>query len=500
MDYRQLAYQTAQRYGIDPDLFVRQIQAESSFRPDAVSSAGAIGLGQLMPSTAKELGVDPNDPVQNLEGAARYMRQQLDRFGDPALALAAYNAGPDRVVKANGIPNIKETQNYVAKILGGRGGAAMNQQPQQSQGLLGGLLGGQGIGSALGLSEDLADKLAIAVMAGTGDPRLTPLVQQRAAGMQERKKEAKRSEQTNKTIEFLRQRGRDDLAQALLTGVVDPSSAVQAAIAKPEEKTYQYQALARDLLNQGIAKTEKEALQMALSQTKASTTVNVGPTGIDYGKPPPDMAWRRDATGNVMIDKNGAPIAVPISGTDLAQKIKSADAAKKKGEKAQEVAQTTVSRGVKDALAIMESKGFLDIFPEAGTVGKFLADYTWNQEARDLRRTLQSLQANTAFTRLQEMRDASKTGGALGNVSNVELGLLMSSYGSLAQDLSPDRLRTNLKNIERIMGKIEEDPVARAFYEDGVDLRGSDIDAQVKAGKSSNIVIEYDSEGKRIDR
>ena len=98
------------------------------------------------------------------------------------------------------------------------------------------------------------------------------------------------------------------------------------------------------------------------------------------------------------------------------------------------------------------------------------------------------------------MRDASKTGGALGNVSNVELGLLMSSYGSLAQDLSPDRLRTNLKNIERIMGKIEEDPVARAFYEDGVDLRGSDIDAQVKAGKSSNIVIEYDSEGKRIDR
>ena len=206
MDYRQLAYQTAQRYGIDPDLFVRQIQAESSFRPDAVSSAGAIGLGQLMPGTAKELGVDPNDPVQNLEGAARYMRQQLDRFGDPALALAAYNAGPDRVAKANGIPNIKETQNYVAKILGGKGGAAMNQQPQQSQGLLGGLLGGQGIGSALGLSEDLADKLAIAVMAGTGDPRLTPLVQQRAASMQERKEDAKEQRRVNKSLEYLKQR------------------------------------------------------------------------------------------------------------------------------------------------------------------------------------------------------------------------------------------------------------------------------------------------------
>ena len=160
MDYRQLAYQTAQKYGIDPDLFVRQIQAESAFRPDAVSSAGAIGLGQLMPATAKELGVDPTDPAQNLEGAARYMKQQLDRFGDPALALAAYNAGPSRVAKANGVPNITETQNYVAKILGGKGGAAMAQEPQQQpQGLLGGLLGGQGIGCLLYTSPSPRDGL-----------------------------------------------------------------------------------------------------------------------------------------------------------------------------------------------------------------------------------------------------------------------------------------------------------------------------------------------------
>ena len=320
----------------------------------------------------------------------------------------------------------------------------------------------------------------------------------------------------NRTVNMLEQAGQTELANLVKAGTLDAKSAASQMFQLAAEerqferqkelaglkapKTYQYQALMKDLLDQGIASTEKEALQMALSQTKAGTTVNVGPTGIDYGKPPPDMAWRRDATGSVMIDKNGAPIAVPISGTDLAQKIQSADSAKKKAEKAQEVAQTTVSRGVKDALAIMESKGFLDIFPEAGTVGKFLADYTWNQEARDLRRTLQSLQANTAFTRLQEMRDASKTGGALGNVSNVELELLMSSYGSLAQDLSPDRLQKNLKNIEKIMGLIEVDPVARAFYEEGVDLRGTDIDAQVKAGKSSNIVIEYDSEGKRVDR
>jgi hypothetical protein len=206
MDYRQLAYQTAQKYGIDPDLFVRQIQAESAFRPDAVSSAGAIGLGQLMPATAKELGVDPTDPVQNLEGAARYMKQQLDRFGDPALALAAYNAGPSRVAKAGGVPNITETQNYVAKILGGKGGAAMAQEPQKPQGLLGGLLGGQGIGERLGLSPEFSDKLAMAVMAGSGDARLQPLIAQRAASMKERKAEAKEQRQRNKSLEYLKQR------------------------------------------------------------------------------------------------------------------------------------------------------------------------------------------------------------------------------------------------------------------------------------------------------
>ena len=118
MDYRQAARDAASRYGIDPDMFLRLIQQESSFRPDVVSPKGAIGLGQLMPATAKELGVDPTDPMQNLEGAAKYLSQQLKRFGDPSLALAAYNAGPTRVAKLGRVPNIAETQNYVKTILG----------------------------------------------------------------------------------------------------------------------------------------------------------------------------------------------------------------------------------------------------------------------------------------------------------------------------------------------------------------------------------------------
>jgi len=445
----------------------------------------------------------------------QYVKGQVGRVATPVGAYQVVGSTLRGAVEALGLDPSqkfdKATQDkigqYILKTQGtgawegyGKGGAAMAQEPQQPQGLLGGLLGGQGIGGALGMSDDFRDKLKMAILAGTGDARMDPLIRATAARMEERRGEAKLEKGINKTVEWLKSKNREDLVGAVMTGVIDPASAIQAALAKPKEKTYQYQSLVKDLMAANPNLSYKDALDMALSQTKSGTTVNVGPTGIDYGKPPNNMAWRRDSAGNVMTDERGAPIAVPISGTELAEKLSAAEKAEEKAASAKEVAQTTVSRGVKDALAIMDNKGLSDILPEAGTIGKFLADYTWNQDARNLRRTLQSLQANTAFTRLQEMRDASKTGGALGNVSNVELELLMSSYGSLSQDLSPDMLRTNLKNIEKVMGMIEEDPVARAFYEDGVDLRGSEVDAQVKAGNGSNTVIEYDAQGNRVSK
>ncbi|MFO8076230.1 MAG: lytic transglycosylase domain-containing protein [Actinomycetota bacterium] len=108
--------QAADDAGVDPALLAALVQHESGFRPDAVSHAGAIGLAQLMPGTAAGLGVDPRDPADNLAGGARYLRTQLDRFGDVRLALAAYNAGPGRVSRAGGIPQITETQQYVERV------------------------------------------------------------------------------------------------------------------------------------------------------------------------------------------------------------------------------------------------------------------------------------------------------------------------------------------------------------------------------------------------
>ncbi len=116
--YLNTAKAAARKHGIPEDLFLRLVQQESGFNPRARSNKGAIGLAQLMPQTARALKVNPNDPNQNLEGGARYLKKMYRKFGSWRLALAAYNAGPGAVEKHNGVPPYKETQNYVRKILG----------------------------------------------------------------------------------------------------------------------------------------------------------------------------------------------------------------------------------------------------------------------------------------------------------------------------------------------------------------------------------------------
>ncbi|MBX7541209.1 lytic transglycosylase domain-containing protein [Qipengyuania sp. GH29] len=117
--YRAKVAELSARFDLSPSLIEAMVWQESRWRHDAVSPVGAQGLAQLMPGTARDLGVDPRDPFANLEGGARYLREQLDRFdGDLEKALAAYNAGPGRVERANGIPRIRETQLYVAAIMG----------------------------------------------------------------------------------------------------------------------------------------------------------------------------------------------------------------------------------------------------------------------------------------------------------------------------------------------------------------------------------------------
>lgn len=117
--YSAKVAELSSRFDLSPALIEALVWQESRWRSNAVSSAGARGLTQLMPGTARELGVDPRDPFANLEGGARYLREQIDRFdGNIEKALAAYNAGPKRVLDAGGIPEIRETKLYVASVIG----------------------------------------------------------------------------------------------------------------------------------------------------------------------------------------------------------------------------------------------------------------------------------------------------------------------------------------------------------------------------------------------
>ncbi len=118
--YAKVIKSACKRFAVEPALVRAVIQAESNFDPAAVSPKGAMGLMQLMPDTARDMGVsNPFDPVENIHGGVGYLKQLLNSLGgDVSLALAAYNAGPKRVASYNGIPPFRETMDYIERVLG----------------------------------------------------------------------------------------------------------------------------------------------------------------------------------------------------------------------------------------------------------------------------------------------------------------------------------------------------------------------------------------------
>ena len=333
MDYRQAARDAARKYGIDPEMFLRLIQQESSFRPDVVSPKGAVGLGQLMPATAKELGVDPTDPMQNLEGSARYLSQQFKRFGSPELALAAYNAGPTRVAKLGRVPNIAETQNYVKTILGegqttmatpfdrareeelrmqmlASGTApqaapraplsALRQDrpqaaaaPQQRRGGLGGIMDYLGTPSpTTGLSR--AEQFAAAL-----DPLIMP---QMRAGEAIRARGAQRQAAAtkNKTVEYLRRMGYDDYADAVEGGSIGAKDIMNALVSKSLETP-------KDTRTAGMkeyAEAVRDGFEGTFLDYKTAIS-KAGATSISMGKGPDEFA-KLDAKTLSEVAQTGA--------------------------------------------------------------------------------------------------------------------------------------------------------------------------------------------------
>ena len=292
MDYRQAARHAARKHGLDPDMFVRMIQQESSFNPNAVSPKGAGGLGQLMPETAKELGVDPSNPLQNLDGSARYLRQQMDRFGSPSLALAAYNAGPARVAKAGGIPNIAETQNYVRAILGKKEQVNMAQQTlpmaaQMQQQRSGSGLRGLGLFDYLGERSSDTGMSRAEQFASALDPLIMPELR---GGEAIRKRGAQRIAQggKNKTVEWLRNNGYPDMAAAAEANPAAAANIMSAVLSQklkaPKDTSTSQMKNYQFWLRQGKTPEEAQALVKSGSVTTIGGTEKAWEKGMgEYG-------------------------------------------------------------------------------------------------------------------------------------------------------------------------------------------------------------------------
>ena len=461
MDYRGQAARIARAYGLDPNLFGRVIGAESNWNPEAVSPAGAIGLGQLMPATAAELGVDPRDPIQNMEGSARYLRQMLDRFGgDERLALAAYNAGPGRVEEYGGVPPFPETQNYLSRIFGGgQDGPAvfastsgMRPQAGEPQGLLGALgiqrrdpeAGGETAQPFYQRDtfRDFMGNLAI----GLNELRLNPseTIPAVVTRNQERRQERATA---NRTVEELRRRGREDLAAAVESGALSAREAATILFQTPErtaaQQNYEF------LISQGVS--PQEAIRRAFGE---NVTRNVS-----VGAPPAGYMWQYDDAGNPtgLVAAPGGPAAAELEAE--ADRVAAAS-------EQSETREAAVTGAIDIAIGLLDSGGIFNL-PEAGILGGALGNLGINQEAVDLRNQLEVIGSTIALDRLQQMREASRTGGALGSVTENELGLLMSSLGSIRQSSSPELLRESLMNIRTIMNKIENDPIAGVAYNTG---------------------------------
>ena len=316
-------------------------------------------------------------------------------------------------------------------------------QPQQSR--MAGLL------SDPALFENLA--LAFNTLRMTPDQNLATVIR----GRQERRAD---TATRNRTIEFLRQRGREDLAAAVESGAIDAKTAAAQIFAKPErtamQQNYEF------LVAQGM--TPEQALQAV----RSGTTVQVGDGMPGLGKLSTDFTYVLDpATGKPAIDpQTGLPRAVPVPGSKAAQEAE-AEARQTEAQKAEVQALGARAGGVVlENIARIQKIAEESNLPIAGAIGAFMSKIP-GTDAYDVSSLTRTIRANIGFDRLQQMREASPTGGALGNVSNQELDALQSVLGDLDQSQSQEQFEYNLRRLGEIytdiMRKFSAYPNAAEF-------------------------------------
>ena len=349
------------------------------------------------------------------------------------------------------------------------GGQRMAMQPTQRQGILGALgiqkqdRNAQG-DTALPFYQrddfkDTMGKLAVGFNSLTLRPD-----QNLAANVRANRQERQTDQTRNKTVEYLRANGRADLASMVERGMISAQDAAAQLLAKPKDNStaamQNYAEYQRILASAG-----PEAAKEFLAMSRSGTTINTGDVaggnylyGARAGLAP---GYRLNIqTGEASVIPGG-PVEAAEAAAAQAQAARDAV-----GSTTDETRNFIVGRDVDRLVDMIDADGIFDL-PEAGVVGNRLAQFGLNQEAVTFRNTLDGLQGQIAFERLQQMRDASQSGGALGAINTQELNLLMGALGAIRQDTEPKVLRANLLDIKRIMTKIENDPIASSFYYGG---------------------------------
>lgn len=431
MAYQPIINSAAEKTGTDPQTLTRVLGTESNFNPNAVSPKGAQGIAQFMPATAAERGVNPNDPKSAIPGAAGYLADLKKQFGgDERLALMAYNWGPGNVqnwLKSGADPSKvpAETQNYLTKTMGGG-------QPLQV--------------AQAGPSID--PQVANTIRALISNP------QTRAYGLQLYGQFAKPTTYGFQTLPD----GtvvRTDPRSGTVTPIMQaPKNPTYGVISKDQYGNEQYGWI--DPANRTTTPGQQLQATAPSVQSSAETTPQTAPVAAQTLPPPPPGAdpkeWRKQQT----------KLAV------------GAQAANSQRQKYADIVTTDIDRVI----------GMIEKNPNLTTgVGGAVMQNIPGTDAFNASALADTIKANVGFDRLQEMRNASPTGGALGQVSEMENKLLQATIGNLALSQNKDQLLFNLRRVKDIYGRIINQGIspeqARKEIED---LGGAAKQAGPKAG------------------
>ncbi|MFE3836926.1 transglycosylase SLT domain-containing protein [Pseudogemmobacter sonorensis] len=489
-----------QQYGLPPGYLALTAHIESGMDPNAKnpnSSAG--GLFQFIDSTASTYGLsDRFDPAQATDAAARlavdnantlrralgreptaaelYLAHQQGAGGASKLlanpdALASSVVGVDAVRLNGGDPNM--TAGQFANLWLGKFNDAYGAGAGSAGG--GAAVAASGPGapaSAPGAGAGVDRERAMQLLGVMNNPNATNEQKSLAAQMLDRMMtpsnpmDAIKLETAQLELERLRNPGVSDATKGAPAGHMwaDPSNPAAGVIPIPghvdtvdpttDQRNYQFYAQQEIEAGREPVSFNEWGLQ---SRRAGATTVNVGDGAPGLGKLSTDYAYIVDPeTGKIKLDPQGLPMAAPVPGSPAAQAIA---AANDKGAMRADQAMTSAEIVREDIGRAKEQVANGGIMPVTGAAGSLLSNIG-GTGAHDLQQTILTIQANVGFDRLQQMREASPTGGALGSITERELATLQAVMGSLAQSQSRDQLLYNLDRLDRIYSSIMEKAAA----------------------------------------